>query len=651
MASEYNLALKATLDTSQVQQELQRLKQSYTAGSSDGNSFSKGATGTAHMQKIEVQLTRLGQSITGLQRAIEQLARSQNRTTTPGNSHQATNNQNTLPIAPPKSSNGKAKLKNWLDSKEYRKFNNEVKRTLEEGFDAEGLIDFMHEVGIKYLSDPLLANKVLSSPSGKETLKYVFNYDEEITNFQKKQQEVQKKLQAKQQEALKMQQAQMRQNREIASMIGGQLFGGAANIASSLGYTGTANVLGAFGSGFTAGGGTAMTASMLGAGAAAGPIGIVVGLAAAASSVVSALKQLEESAKKTAEQQEKVAEALKESARSQYVQRYGAWQQIRAEQVRKENNLTVAQERESYFKEQLEKARRSYFGLQNPEDFERKTREEAAKKKAEKVNRTIIATPGTAGGGSYSYTTVSDKYNAEEKQKIDEAANKAIEAQQKKVQAAKRELDAAEQNYNLWKDVADYLKNSKDEAAKAERDSKNAEYAKRRQLREGALFASEAYIQSDRIRSTQIMAMDIMNNKQSGPLEKFNKIVEELDRLRSDRKSLVEKAYGINKEIVNGGRDSNELADMIKRRDMLLKDASFIAERADILENALGSISTGTIAPDLSHVTSLAQYGFNMGEKDNSVERMEKYYNKSLNLQQQIKDKLQEGVKTEAVYN
>ena len=81
--------------------------------------------------------------------------------------------------------------------------------------------------------------------------------------------------------------------------------------------------------------------------------------------------------------------------------------------------------------------------MQNPEDFERKTREEAAKKKAEKVNRTIIATPGTVGGVSYSYTTVSDKYSTEEKQKIDEAANKAIEAQQKKVQAAKIELDAA----------------------------------------------------------------------------------------------------------------------------------------------------------------------------------------------------------------
>lgn len=70
-----------------------------------------------------------------------------------------------------------------------------------------------------------------------------------------------------------------------------------------------------------------------------------------------------------------------------------------------------------------------------------------------------------------------------------------------------------------------------------------------------------------------------------------------------------------------------------------------------ILENALGSISTNTIAPDLSHMTSLSQYGFNMGEKDDRVERMEKYYNKSLTLQQQIKDKLQEGIKTEAVYN
>lgn len=57
------------------------------------------------------------------------------------------------------------------------------------------------------------------------------------------------------------------------------------------------------------------------------------------------------------------------------------------------------------------------------------------------------------------------------------------------------------------------------------------------------------------------------------------------------------------------------------------------------------------MTPDLSHMTSLAQYGFNMGEKDDTVERMDKYYTKSINLQQQIKDKLEEGIKTEATYN
>lgn len=50
-------------------------------------------------------------------------------------------------------------------------------------------------------------------------------------------------------------------------------------------------------------------------------------------------------------------------------------------------------------------------------------------------------------------------------------------------------------------------------------------------------------------------------------------------------------------------------------------------------------------------MTSLAQYGFNMGEKNDNVERMEKYYTESLTVQKRIKDKLEEGIKTEAIYN
>lgn len=112
-------------------------------------------------------------------------------------------------------------------------------------------------------------------------------------------------------------------------------------------------------------------------------------------------------------------------------------------------------------------------------------------------------------------------------------------------------------------------------------------------------------------------------------------------------------AYGIAKDISENGSSmtSDDMKRELARQGRFEQDAAYAEQRIGIIESALANISTSTLAPDLSHVTSLAQYGFNMGEKDNGIERMEKYYTKSINLQQQIKDKLQEGVKTEAVYN
>ncbi|WP_407450910.1 hypothetical protein [Fibrobacter sp.] len=78
MASEYSLKLKAMLDTSQISQELNRLRNTYLAGGNSGGGGS-GVAGTSHLQKIEVQLTKLNQSIVGLQRVIEGLNRIQAR--------------------------------------------------------------------------------------------------------------------------------------------------------------------------------------------------------------------------------------------------------------------------------------------------------------------------------------------------------------------------------------------------------------------------------------------------------------------------------------------------------------------------------------------------------------------------------------------
>lgn len=76
MASEYALKLKATLDTSQVKQELNRLRAAQAQAAQEMGGSVKGAPmEVAHMQKIEVQLTKLNTTISGLQHAIEQLTR------------------------------------------------------------------------------------------------------------------------------------------------------------------------------------------------------------------------------------------------------------------------------------------------------------------------------------------------------------------------------------------------------------------------------------------------------------------------------------------------------------------------------------------------------------------------------------------------
>ena len=74
--SDYSLRLRATLDTTQVQQELKKLRAAQAMVFDQGGSVTnKGLQGVSNMQKIEVQLTKLNSSIAGLQRAIEQLTR------------------------------------------------------------------------------------------------------------------------------------------------------------------------------------------------------------------------------------------------------------------------------------------------------------------------------------------------------------------------------------------------------------------------------------------------------------------------------------------------------------------------------------------------------------------------------------------------
>ena len=118
MASQYNLQLKATLDTQQVQQELRKLRSAQMATYTDGSGpAGSSQMGLSHMQKIEVQLTKLNTAISGLQRSIEQLGRVQGKPMPSGNTSPSATVPPIAPNAP------KSAMKTWLQSKDYAKFN------------------------------------------------------------------------------------------------------------------------------------------------------------------------------------------------------------------------------------------------------------------------------------------------------------------------------------------------------------------------------------------------------------------------------------------------------------------------------------------------------------------------------------------------
>ena len=126
MASQYALQLKASLDTTQVQQELKRLRAAQAQAAQEMGGVKGTPVGSAHMQKIEVQLTKLNTTISGLQHAIEQLSRTQAHTAQQANIPQHAGNLPYMPLgmkAPPE-------LKKWMGSEAYRQFNSRVNAML-----------------------------------------------------------------------------------------------------------------------------------------------------------------------------------------------------------------------------------------------------------------------------------------------------------------------------------------------------------------------------------------------------------------------------------------------------------------------------------------------------------------------------------------
>ena len=639
--SDYSLRLRATLDTTQVQQELKKLRSAQAMVLDPGGSgTNKGLQGVSHMQKIEVQLTKLNSSIAGLQRAIEQLSRTQSNTAHQSNVLQGKFKSPQLPYGMTKKEFG-----SWLDSSEYKKLNNKVANVFKSyGLATGRLANYGGETFD--LNDPYLANKVMGTGQLKGLDKSLnkSNYQDLMTNWNRMNNH-------------QAQKQQLTQGRQFAGVIGGQILGGAGELASSLGYTGIGNFISSVGSGFTGGASTAMGMSLAGFGAkASSGVGIAVGLATAIAENISNMEQLAQAVNKTAQAFEENYKQLHHQTIGIQDSIIGSRHRTRANQLLESGNIDEAKKQANYWTNAYESAKSSFENTRDPSQVEMDIIQKAEREKAmvEKYIPTSIA-ENWFGKDNTTVEFLNKAFGFQtygmRKQdilnKIDNDAQIQIKDMHQRYKDLESEMNKYKGYADTYQSVADKLQNDKN----AEAQKSNAEVQKRLALSERNDQTIARYEAQSRVTNTQALANGILGNNNLSPLEKFNKISDELDKLRATRKTALEGAYGISKEIAGGKMTSEEMTRAMAKQSKYEFQASSAANLIGILENALTNINTQTIAPDLSHMTSLSQYGFNMGEKDNSVERMEKYYNRSLTLQQQIKDKLQEGIKTEAVYN
>ena len=226
-------------------------------------------------------------------------------------------------------------------------------------------------------------------------------------------------------------------------------------------------------------------------------------------------------------------------------------------------------------------------------------------------------------------------------------------AYQLKFDAARKEMDQAKNLLDVWKGVTKELERQEElQKKKEELERKEVETKRKSAGEDAAAFARRA-LGAGQVNATERFVVDVMHDEKKSPLAQFSMIGKELDDLRAQRNRRLREAYGLNRQIqeeVSTARPER-LEELSKARGVAMEQADFLGRRIDVLEGALKEITSKVAAPDFSHMTSLAQYGFNMGEKDDTDRAMLDYYGKMTDMTRQIRDKLDQGIKTQATYS
>lgn len=281
------------------------------------------------------------------------------------------------------------------------------------------------------------------------------------------------------------------------------------------------------------------------------------------------------------------------------------------------------------YKRKYDEARTAYFRMESPEEF----------------NKRIMA--------DVTARTVKMGVNLEDVASVRLEANEQMAAYQLKFEAARKEMEQAKHLLDVWKGVTKELERQEEfEKKKEELERKQVE-AKRKSAQEDAATFARRAIGAGQVNATERFMIDVMHDRKKSPLTQFTMIGKELDDLREQRNKKLEEAYGLNRQIQKevSTAKPERLDELSKARGLAMEQADFLGRRIDVLEGALKDITNKVVAPDFSHMTSLAQYGFNMGEDEDTDRVMQDYYGKMTDLTKQIRDKLDQGIKTQATYS
>ena len=434
-------------------------------------------------------------------------------------------------------------------------------------------------------------------------------------------------------------------------IAGSQALGIVGNQLAAAGHETAGGVFSGATEGISAG---AMTAMSLSKFAIAGPAGIAVGIGVATNSIIDALRKSAENISKAADE----AYAILTSGKKRIAQHQ---ENVALMRWTDQTLASTPEQRKvqlDAIKQQVEAAKQEYYSLSdnsNPATIY------AARRYLEESNNT--------------------EAGSEERIVIERKYGEAVVAYADSIDKAKKQLDKlTDKQHTLETLVNEDIRKSENDIAQKERESEydiaEKEFERTAVERKRLLEAEQRRLEAEQSLNIKSAAIDILTGfnreseqnsvaqqlfdikydeegfeRRSSALSKFQQASELLDDYRSQRQNALNLAR-IQAQNAADTSFSNEYRQhFLEMSAGNIENAQHLAGIISQIEGFISNLDQNGIKPNMQNVTSLSQYGFSMGERNDNVSRMERYYQNVEDLTRQIRNKLQEGIKTDASYN